>query len=249
MRWYSRERPIISPKLFAPEDLDFVRLSIIVFIKRVYDWMKSATSNIFLEKEDKLIGAKRFFATRDGLAVFHSYFGAPAAVMLAEALISGGIRNLLVLGEAGAINSVIDVGEIVVPTFAIREEGTSYHYFPPEIAVRPSKKLLIRVKRLLDNFGFHYIEGGVWSTDAPFRETREKVLRYSSQGVHAVEMECSALFSIAQYRRAKTAALLVITDTLYGKKWKQAFEEPRVIDNERRISEILVKHWSKIAQK
>ncbi|MEM2938832.1 MAG: nucleoside phosphorylase, partial [Candidatus Bathyarchaeia archaeon] len=158
-----------------------------------------------------------------------------------------GIRNLLVFGEAGAINPGIDVGEILVPTFAIREEGTSYHYFPPEIAVRSSKKILMGIRGLLNNLGLSYKEGGVWSIDAPFRETRGKVLRYSSQGVYAVEMECSALFSIARYRRAKTAAILIITDTLYGERWKQAFEEPGVIDNERRISEVLVKHWNKIA--
>ncbi|MEM2913010.1 MAG: hypothetical protein QXR06_01560, partial [Candidatus Bathyarchaeia archaeon] len=143
MYWYLRERPIISPKLFAPRDLDFVRFGVLVFIRRVYDWMKNVAGNILLEKEEEIVGAKRFFATRDGLAVFHSYIGAPAAVMLTEVLISGGIRNLLVFGEAGAINPGIDVGEILVPTFAIREEGTSYHYFPPEIAVRPSKKILM----------------------------------------------------------------------------------------------------------
>ncbi|MBS7654209.1 hypothetical protein KEJ43_03970, partial [Candidatus Bathyarchaeota archaeon] len=161
MYWYLRERPIISPKLFAPRDLDFVRFGVLVFIRRVYDWMKNVAGNILLEKEEEIVGAKRFFATRDGLAVFHSYIGAPAAVMLAEALIFGGIRNLLIFGEAGAINPGIDVGEILVPTFAIREEGTSYHYFPPEIAVKPSKKILMGIRGLLDNLGLSYKEGGV----------------------------------------------------------------------------------------
>ena len=246
MQWYSKERSLIKPKHFAPKDLNFVRLGIMVFIKRVYEWMRAASNNIILEREGSLGGAHRFFATKDGLAVVHSYWGAPTAVGLAEALISGGIRRLIVFGEAGAINPRIDIGEMLIPTFAIREEGTSYHYLPPNVNAKPSQKLRTKIKSLLDSVSVPYKEGGVWTTDAPFRETRDKVLRYSSQGVYAVEMECSALFSVAQYRRAKSAALLIITDRLYGKIWKSAFKEPKVVNNEKKISEILVKYWSEL---
>lgn len=246
MKWYSNEKSIINPEYFAPKDLGFVKLGIIVFVERVYNWMKEKAHDIIMEKEEEIIGAKRFFATKEGLGVFHSYFGAPAATALTEALIAAGIRRLIVLGEAGSISPKVNVGEIIVPIFAIREEGTSYHYLPPEAMAEPSSNLLDRIRRLLESMGLPYKTGGVWTTDAPFRETMDKVLVYSGMGALAVEMECSAIFSVSRYRGADVAAILIITDTLYDGVWRLAFNEPKVIEIEKRISEILALHWGEL---
>ncbi len=81
MEWFSDGESIVKPEDFAPKNLGFVKFSIIVFIKRVYEWMKTAIFKIALEREEGIVGAKRFFATQNGLAVFHSYFGAPAAAL------------------------------------------------------------------------------------------------------------------------------------------------------------------------
>jgi len=89
MEWFSEDESVVKPVDFAPKDLGFVRLAIIVFIRRVYEWMKAVVSDkIIIEKEEGVAGAKRFFAAKEGLAVFHSYFGAPATIALAEALIA-----------------------------------------------------------------------------------------------------------------------------------------------------------------
>lgn len=246
--WYDKvKKSLIDPKLFALKDLNSVRFAIIVFVKRAYDWMKVSLNNILLERSEGLVGAHSFFATEDGFAVFYSYFGAPAAVELAETLIAGGVKSLIIFGEAGAISPKINLGETLIPTFAVREEGTSYHYLPPGVAAKPSLRLRMKIKSLLDRLGMLYKEGGVWTTDAPFRETYSKVLRYSSQGIFAVDMECSALFSVAKYRRAKAAALLIITDTLHQKGWKPAFNDKNVIKNEKKISENLIKYWRELS--
>lgn len=248
MEWFSEGDSVVKPENFAPKDLGFVRFVIIVFVRRVYEWMKAAIlDRIIVEKEENIIGAKRFFATKEGLAVFHSYFGAPATVALAEALIAAGIKNMLIFGEAGSISSEVDIGQIVVPTFAIREEGTSYHYLPQNVEAKPSRKLLKNIRELLREIGVPFKEGGVWTTDAPFRETMTKVLTYSKAGILAVEMECSALFCLSTYRRTNCAALLIITDTLWEGKWKPAFSEQKVIDMEKRMSEILATTWKKLA--
>lgn len=246
IEWYSREkRSIVDPKFFPLKDLNLVKSGTIVFVKRVYDWMKNAVNNIVLERKKGLVGAP-FFVNGGGLGVFQSYFGAPAAVALAELLIAGGVKRLIIFGEAGAVSPNISPGEILVPTFAIREEGTSYHYLPPDVIAKPSKELVEQIEGLLNRLGIPYKEGGVWTTDALFRETRDKVLRFSARGVFAVEMECSALFSVAQYRRAKVAALLIITDKLHEEEWKPAFDNPKVIENEKKISEVLAKHWREV---
>jgi len=244
MKWFSNEESIVKPEDFAPKDMGFVKLGIILFVKRVYEWMKAATPNIALEREESIVGAKRFFATENGLAVFHAYFGAPATASLAEALIAAGIKRLIIFGEAGSISPEINVGEILVPTFAIREEGTSYHYLPPGFEAKPSNNLLRKIKLLLSKKDIQYKVGGVWTTDAPFRETMGKVLTYSEKGILAVEMECSALFCLSNYRGINSAALLVITDTLWEGIWKPAFKEQKVIDTEKKMSEILMTHWN-----
>jgi uridine phosphorylase len=249
MKWFSNGDSIVKPEDFAPKDLGFVKLGVIVFIRRVYDWMRVASRDVIVsEKEEGIVGAKRFFVTEEGLGVFHSYFGAPATVALAEALIAAGIKHLVIFGEAGSISPEISIGQILVPTFAIREEGVSYHYLPPNIEAKPSEKLPGNIKAFLSKRGIQHKEGGVWTTDAPFRETMKKVLNYSRAGVLAVEMECSALFSLSIFRKVTSAALLVITDTLWEGVWKPAFEDKEVVDMERRISETLAMHWKELIQ-
>jgi hypothetical protein len=72
MEWFSTEESITKPEYFAPRDLGFVKLAIVVFSSRIYDWMKSvALSELAIEKDRGIIGARRFFATKDGLGVFN----------------------------------------------------------------------------------------------------------------------------------------------------------------------------------
>jgi uridine phosphorylase len=74
----------------------------------------------------------------------------------------------------------------------------------------------------------------------------KKVLTYSKAGVLAVEMECSALFCLSTYRRTNSAALLIITDTLWEGLWKPAFTEQKVVNMEKRISETLATNWKEL---
>lgn len=71
-------------------------------------------------------------------------------------------------------------------------------------------------------------EGGVWTTDAPFRETPEKITRFRKQGAIAVEMECTALMAIASFRDIHFAAVLTITDELFSGKWNVGFKSEQV---------------------
>jgi purine-nucleoside phosphorylase len=71
---------------------------------------------------------------------------------------------------------------------------------------------------------FH--EGKIWTTDAPYRETEDKVISYSQEGVLAVEMEMSALFRVALYRGVELAGLLVVSDELGSLSWKRGFDRP-----------------------
>jgi purine-nucleoside phosphorylase len=71
--------------------------------------------------------------------------------------------------------------------------------------------------------------GAIWTTDAVYRETREKVESYQKQGVLAVEMEVSALFSVARFRQVELGAMLVVSDELSALKWRPGFKDKRFV--------------------
>jgi uridine phosphorylase len=163
-----------------------------------------------------------------GVAIYRAYPGAPASGMLMEEIIASGAKRVLMLGLAGSISPKVRMGDLVLPTWAIREEGLSYHYLRPEVEPKPSPRLASSLRRSLRDVPFH--EGGVWTTDAVFREVPSKVRRYAERGALAVEMECSALMSIAMYRKVEFAALLTITDETFSKEWRPGFDEKRVME-------------------
>ncbi|MFO7743667.1 MAG: nucleoside phosphorylase [Anaerolineae bacterium] len=163
----------------------------------------------------------------DTIGIYMACFGAPAAGMLMEALIASGVKRFAMVGQAGAISPRCGIGDVFLPTWGVREEGTSYHYLSPEVRCEVSQDLLGTIKGYFKTIDF--VEGGVWTTDAPFRETVDKVQRFAKEGVLAVEMECTALMAIAAYRCVEFAAALVITDHLFSGEWVQAFGSAEVI--------------------
>ena len=90
------------------------------------------------------------------------------------------------------------------------------HYIPdPDLAARLQNYCLQN--------GFSLRPGPVWTTDAPLRETTAKVRGYGKEGILAVEMEMSALFHVAAYRKVRLVGLLVVSDELFTLKWRPGF--------------------------
>jgi uridine phosphorylase len=145
--------------------------------------------------------------------------GAPAAVTTLEVLIALGATSIIGCGGAGVVRAGFDVGHVVVPTSAIRDEGTSYHYAAPDAAVVPHPRALAAIDAVLTKAGVPHERGRTWTTDAFFRETRDKVERRREQGCITVEMEASAMFAAAAFRGAVYGQLLYAGDDLSAKEW------------------------------
>lgn len=154
------------------------------------------------------------------MAVFHACEGAPLAGALLEEVIALGVRSIVACGSAGTLDSEIPEDTIIVPTGAIRDEGTSYHYLPPAREVKPSYRLVSTIKSLLDTRRVNYIEGKTWTTDAVYRETKSKVERRRSDGCVVVEMEAAAFFAIAQFRGIDLAEILYAGDSIGAGSWQ-----------------------------
>ncbi len=153
--------------------------------------------------------------------------GAPYAAMLVEALKVWGVETILFLGWCGAISHNVKAGEIIVPDSAMVDEGTSGHYCDPSCNVAlPSRSVSHQIRLALEHFGASFHEGSIWTTDAIFRETVEKVKHYQTRGALAVEMELSAIFSVAGFREMAAAGILIVSDEVSDYQWRPGFSTP-----------------------
>jgi uridine phosphorylase len=153
------------------------------------------------------------------IAVVHPCVGAPLAAGILEELIALGVKKALVIGACGVLKKEITKGQLVIPTSAIRDEGTSYHYLSPSREVEPSKIVVELLEDLLNQHKISYIKGKTWTTDAFYRETPEKVALRVSEGCITVEMEASAFFAVSKFRNIHLAQLLYGGDDVSGIEW------------------------------
>jgi len=163
-----------------------------------------------------------------GISVTGPFIGAPYSVMLLESLIAKGAKHIVVLGWCGALSKGLKTGELIIPKQAIVDEGTSANYkiLDQDLPVSgPGKKLTKTFKSHLLTLELPYREETIWTTDAIYRETANKVAFYKNLGAGAVEMECSALFSVAEYRNVGITSLLVVSDSVASKDWDPGFRK------------------------
>lgn len=157
------------------------------------------------------------------IAVDNIWVGAPAAVMTLEELIACGASRIFEVGMCGGLQPFLQPGDIVVPTEAIRDEGTSSHYLPTDEKVESSSQLRNTLIQVLNQRRIAHHVGRVWSTDGVYRETREKFKEFRDAGVLGVNMETSAIFAVAQWRGVKAASAQVISDVLTEREWQTHF--------------------------
>jgi uridine phosphorylase len=153
--------------------------------------------------------------------------GSPQAVLVLEKLVALGGRTIVFLGWCGSLQSHISIGDWLLPTAALSEEGTSSHYPLAAADFLPHPTLSRRLYDHCEQYGHTLHAGPVWTTDAPLRETKTKVRTYGERGIFAVEMEMSALFRVAAFRKVRLAGLLVVSDELFTLKWRPGFSTSR----------------------
>lgn len=150
------------------------------------------------------------------VALVHPGVGAPMAAFFLEELIALGCTTFIACGGAGVLDREIAVGHLVVPTAAIRDEGTSYHYLPPGREVAPHPAALAAIERTLTRRGVPYHRAKTWTTDGLYRETPGKVRRRRAEGCATVEMEAATLFAVARFRGVPLAQILYGGDDVSG---------------------------------
>lgn len=189
---------------------------------------------IYGESQPFCIG--RFNDVEIGVGRF--WIGAPATAFTLEEAIACGAKTIFEVGLSGGLQTFLQLGDIIVVTEAIRDEGTSHHYLPREVKVEASRRLRNKLIEHLKERKIRHFVGSVWTTDGVYRETRSKFRRFRDNGVLAVDMETSAIFAVAKYRNVEAASAQVISDVLTETGWLPAFQHQSV----RKNTEVLLKH-------
>lgn len=151
------------------------------------------------------------------LGIFQVLIGGSGAAGLLEEALALGAKKVLVYGSCGVLDSALVAGHFILPTAAYRDEGVSYHYLPVGDYVDiPTSE---RLGEIFDGLNLPYVKGRVWTTDAFYRETEDKVRRRREQGCVCVDMECAAVAALAQFRGKEVFQFFHGADSLDGESW------------------------------
>jgi uridine phosphorylase len=140
--------------------------------------------------------------------------GGPYAVLIAEQLQAAGAKIIIGLTSAGRLAKDLPLPCLVVATSAVRDEGTSYHYLAPSQEVTCPTAVNAHLQRELEATGWNVRAGKVWTTDAPYRETREQIDKWASENALAVEMQTASLFAFAIARQASVASIVMVSNAV-----------------------------------
>jgi uridine phosphorylase len=146
--------------------------------------------------------------------------GSPMVVELAEELAVMGAQRMILMTWGGILQTDLKPGDIVVCDEAIRDDGASHHYLAHEKSIRADTALVNELVDAIRARGAQCTVGTTWTTDAPYRETREEVMQYQAEGVKTVEMESAGLFTVGQVRGIQTASVVVGMDSLATLQWQ-----------------------------
>jgi uridine phosphorylase len=159
--------------------------------------------------------------TKGKVAVLTSFGGgSPMVIELAEELAVMGAKKMILMTWGGTLQADTRPGDIIVCNRAIRDEGASHHYLPPAKYVDADALLVNELVTAIRTRQAQCTVGTTWTTDAPYRETREEVIQYQAEGVKTVEMESAGLFTVGQVRAVQTASVVIGMDSLSSLRWQ-----------------------------
>lgn len=140
--------------------------------------------------------------------------GGPYAVLIAEQLHAAGAKLIVGLTSAGRVDHDLPLPCLVVVSSAIRDEGTSYHYLPPDREVACKSPVVQQLERELIATGWAVRSGKVWTTDAPYRETKTQLDKWAREGAVAVEMQAASLFAFGMARQVAVALVAMVSNAV-----------------------------------
>jgi AMP nucleosidase len=153
-------------------------------------------------------------ATAGDITIINFGMGSPTAATIMDLLSSIKPKAVLFLGKCGGLKKRNKIGDLILPIAAIRGEGTSNDYFPPEVPALPAFALQKAISTTIRDYGVDYWTGTVyttnrrvWEHDEQFKEYLKKIRAY------AIDMETATIFSVGFHNKIPTGALLLVSDS------------------------------------
>jgi len=150
------------------------------------------------------------------ISVIRSLVGSPIAADSVYFLGSTPCKNIIYTGSIGALKGDIKIGDIIIPTGAVRGEGASKYHAKEWYPAVPSFELLRKVAPVLEkdlaktSINVHY--GIIYTTDSFAAETKAFMEKLSKMNIIGIDMETSAIFTVARLQCKKAIAIHVVSD-------------------------------------
>ncbi len=213
---------IINPQTLMEPHEQVTEHCVICFFKDVLDHFveEGLTTEIHTLKSE--MGTHPIYTYPYGdktITLVRQGVGAPLAASILEELIALGGRKFIACGGAGVLDKDIAMGHLLIPTAAVRDEGTSYHYLPPSREVAATPAAVNAIEQVLQRHHIDYLLTKAWTTDGIYRETRARMALRKAEGCLAVDMEAAAMFAVAQFRGVPLGQILYGGDQLDGDEW------------------------------
>src|SRR5690606_2475478 len=176
--------------------------------------------NMFAQQNDAtIVGMDRPMqcCTAGDITIINFGMGSPGAATVMDLLSAIMPKAVLFLGKCGGLKKKNSIGDLILPIAAIRGEGTSNDYFPPEVPALPAFALQKAISTTIREYGCDYWTGTcystnrrVWEHDSDFKKHLERIRAM------AIDMVTATIFAVGFYNKIRAGALLLVSDQRRG---------------------------------
>lgn len=227
MKTIFQKTEITEPALFTAFDTtkkikNFPEICVSTFSENIIQKFASLDSTEKIAELYTANGAIPVYKIRykdTDIAFYMSRVGAPACVVGFEEVVAMGAKKFVLFGSCGVLDDEKVKDKIIIPTSAVRDEGTSYHYIAPSAEIAADGQFVQILENVLNRCGYPYVKGKTWTSDAIYRETIPIINERKQEGCIAADMECAAMLAVSQYRKIPFIQFLYGADDLSSDKW------------------------------
>ncbi len=152
-------------------------------------------------------------ASAKGITIINFGMGSPNAATTMDLLSAIKPKAVLFLGKCGGLKKKNKVGDLILPIAAIRNEGTSNDYLPPEVPALPAFNLQQAISNRIREYGRDYWTGTVLTTNKRVWEYDERFKKYLEKTrAMAIDMETATIFIVGFSNEIPSGALLLVSD-------------------------------------
>ena len=163
----------------------------------------------------EIVGKDKPFqcATADNITIINFGMGSPGAATIMDLLAAIEPKAVLFLGKCGGLKKRNKLGDLILPIAAIRGEGTSNDYFPPEVPALPAFALQKAISTTIRDYKIDYWTGTVYTTNRRVWEHDDNFKEYLKRiRAYAIDMETATVFTVGFFNHIPTGALLLVSD-------------------------------------